>query len=224
MNFRVLMIKYIGWCPGVESAARFVPNRDIPETYVIGATLAVVLAGIYYSNLMPPTGWEPKIVYIDGIEYPDTYFNESFDYSSLKGKKIVFHQPFNRSEFLKGSSKIEEFGISEFDELEGILDELRTPKIVVRYALWIGNCTWEEAATWWHGDSVDLNDVIGTNIGRIFGDYDAVYYEAVRNGNTLSISKYHRKSETVRSAIWSVEVSCTPPHLGTMFRRGLGGS
>jgi len=223
MNFRVLTLKYMGWCPGVKAVARFMPDRDIPEIYLIGSTFAVILVGIYYSNLMPPPVWEPKVVYIDGIEYPDEYFNEDFDYASLKGKKVVFHQPFSRSEFFMGPSQIEEFSISELDELEGILDELGTPKILVGYALWIGSCTWEEVAIWWYGDSVDLNEIIGTIIWRTFGDYSNVYYEVARFGHSLSISKYYRKSETVRSAIWSIEVSCNSPHLGTMFRRGLRG-
>ena len=221
MNFRVLTLKYMGWCPGVKAAARFMPDRDIPEIYLIGSTLAVILVGIYYSNLMPPPVWEPKVVYIDGIEYPDEYFNEDFDYASLKGKKVVFHQPFNRSEFLMGDSQIEEFSISELDELEGILDELGTPKIVVGYALWIGSSTWEEVARWRYGDSVNLNEIIGTRIWRTFGDYSNVNYEVERRGQSLYISKYYRESETHRSAIWSIEVSCNSPYLGTIFRRGL---
>jgi len=223
MNFRVLTQKYMGWCPGVKAAARFMPDRDIPEIYLIGSTFAVILVGIYFSNLMPPPVWEPKVLYIDGMEYPDEYFNEGFDYSSLKGKKVVFHQPFSRSEFLMGGSRIEEFSISELDELEGILDELGTPKIVIGYALWIGNCTWDEVARWRYGDSVDLNDVIGTIIQRRFGDYSTVYYEIERFGHSLSISKYYKESEKIRSAIWSLEVSCNSPHLGTMHRRGLIG-
>ena len=29
MNLRALTLKYLGWCPGVEAAVRFIPNRDI---------------------------------------------------------------------------------------------------------------------------------------------------------------------------------------------------
>ena len=35
MNFRVLTLKYMGWCPGVESAARFIPDRDIPPIRIV---------------------------------------------------------------------------------------------------------------------------------------------------------------------------------------------
>jgi len=221
MNFRVLTLKYLGWCPGVESAARFMPDRDIPETLVIGSALAVILlVGVYCSIMIPPSVWE-RVVYIDGIEYPDELFNESFDYSTLRDKRVVFHQPFNRSEFLIGNSQMEEFGISRLDELEGILEELGAPKIVIGYALWIGNRTWEEVVRWWYGESVNLNEIFGTWIGRSFG-YSYVYYRVERRGqSSLSVTKYYKLIETGGSAIWSVEVSCYPPYLGTVFRRGL---
>lgn len=35
MNFRALTLKYLGWCPGVEAAARFIPDRDIPPTRIV---------------------------------------------------------------------------------------------------------------------------------------------------------------------------------------------
>ena len=60
MNLRVLTQKYMGWCPGVKAAARFMPDKDIPEIYVIGSTFAVILVGVYYSNLTPPPVWEAR--------------------------------------------------------------------------------------------------------------------------------------------------------------------
>ena len=35
MNLRALTLKYLGWCPGVKAAARFVPDRDIPPTRIV---------------------------------------------------------------------------------------------------------------------------------------------------------------------------------------------
>ena len=42
MNLRKITVKYMGWCPGVKAAARFVPDRDVPP---IRITVFVVLIG-----------------------------------------------------------------------------------------------------------------------------------------------------------------------------------
>jgi len=31
MNLRTLTLKYLGWCPGMDNAARFIPDGDIPD-------------------------------------------------------------------------------------------------------------------------------------------------------------------------------------------------
>ena len=35
MNLRRITLKYMGWCPGMKSAARFVPDKDIPPTRMV---------------------------------------------------------------------------------------------------------------------------------------------------------------------------------------------
>jgi len=44
MNLRKLTQMYMGWCPGVESAARFIPDRDIPPIRI--ATILVLAASV----------------------------------------------------------------------------------------------------------------------------------------------------------------------------------
>jgi len=39
MNLRTLTLKYLGWCPGVDSAARFIPDREINGTRASVGTL-----------------------------------------------------------------------------------------------------------------------------------------------------------------------------------------
>ena len=43
MNLRKISLKYMGWCPGVKSAARFIPDRNIPPTRVVLAVVIVLL-------------------------------------------------------------------------------------------------------------------------------------------------------------------------------------
>jgi hypothetical protein len=49
MNFRVLTQKYMGWCPGVESAARFIPDRDVNDKAVGAAFIMLMLYIIFLS-------------------------------------------------------------------------------------------------------------------------------------------------------------------------------
>jgi len=35
MNLRKITLRYMGWCPGVKSAARFIPNQNIPPSKII---------------------------------------------------------------------------------------------------------------------------------------------------------------------------------------------
>lgn len=43
MNLRKISLKYMGWCPGVESAARFVPDREINGWAMAVAGMALLL-------------------------------------------------------------------------------------------------------------------------------------------------------------------------------------
>ncbi|HUV55096.1 MAG TPA: hypothetical protein VMW03_07820 [Candidatus Krumholzibacteriaceae bacterium] len=47
MNLRKLTLRYMGWCPGYDSASRFVPDRDIGGRAVAAAFTAVMLIIIF---------------------------------------------------------------------------------------------------------------------------------------------------------------------------------
>jgi len=222
MNLRKVTLRYLGWCPGIDHAAKFFPDRDVPDIFFIGSGLAIVLLVGVYQLSIPPPAWEPRVVYIDGVEYPDEYFDMSFNYSSLRGMQVTLYQPFNRSEIVKGDHQHEELNISRVDELVGILEEFGAPKIVIGYTMWIGNCTWTEAVIKWRGESVNLNEVnqIGMTFGRAEGRY--INYGVDRDGQGLRISKRYKTGEGEFSSIWSVRVKLYfPPYQVTVFRRGV---
>jgi hypothetical protein len=50
MNLRSLTLKYLGWCPGVESAARFIPERDVSNKTVIALAISftsIIIVGLF---------------------------------------------------------------------------------------------------------------------------------------------------------------------------------
>ena len=84
MNPRTLADRYMGWCPGYESASRFVPDRDIPPIRIVFAVF--IIASVSASSFMlsrealvylgfpydPPVRYSnrhPKIVSFDGQLY-----------------------------------------------------------------------------------------------------------------------------------------------------------
>lgn len=54
MNFRQIILRYVGWCPGVKTASKFLPNREIPSTQVammLALASMISLSGYYISNI-----------------------------------------------------------------------------------------------------------------------------------------------------------------------------
>ncbi len=54
MNIRHLTMKYLGWCPGVKEAARFIPEREIPSTQLammLALALMISLSGYYITDM-----------------------------------------------------------------------------------------------------------------------------------------------------------------------------
>ena len=47
MYLRALTLRYMGWCPGVRSAARFIPDRDVNDKAVALAFLVVMFTIIF---------------------------------------------------------------------------------------------------------------------------------------------------------------------------------
>ena len=63
MSLRKVTLRYLGWCPGIEAAARFIPDKEIPDGRVkwvsaMGGAFLILL-GIY-SVVSPPRsyGWD----------------------------------------------------------------------------------------------------------------------------------------------------------------------
>jgi len=61
MNLRKITLEYLSWCPGVESAARFIPDRDISKTMFISG-IVILLTGsmIAFYGTRIHAGWVPE--------------------------------------------------------------------------------------------------------------------------------------------------------------------
>jgi len=143
MNLRKITLRYMGWCPGVKSAARFIPERDISSKIFLLSAVAFVSI-IAYSGytiaqyyLRPPETGPLMVTIYDKkdpegtlVTYPDDMFDESFNYSELKDKRIEFNIRFEKDFSKIGGSKT----LLEFENLDDVwnfLEDLNTPRIVI---------------------------------------------------------------------------------------------
>lgn len=139
--------------------ASYMPDRNISTaSLMMGgvAITALTLAIVYgYSLYMPPALDLPLIVSIDGVEYPDSYFNESFNYSSIRDKHVLFEVRIEPSEYAPSSSggqvhkTVYEF--TELDEVWSVPESMGAPQVVLNFATWLTNGTHIEVDKRWYG-------------------------------------------------------------------------
>ena len=75
MNLRALTLKYMGWCPGIEVAARFIPDREIPNKRVKQVSIIgglIFLFYLIYYVVTPPRGYAWDLEF-DKAKYDEVY-------------------------------------------------------------------------------------------------------------------------------------------------------
>jgi hypothetical protein len=199
MNLRSLTLKYLGWCPGVESAANFIPERDVPNKTVIALAISftsIIIVGLFAAqNLLTRPASGPLEIKIDGVTYADEEFDEDFNYSGLRGSYIDFTILPNASEF-SASGKFET-QIYDFEELEEawlLLEELDTPSVVIGFARWLSNRTFREAYQEFYGrDPAKIEDLSSTpEVSLLLGSREAqrCHFEVNRHPSTGGVDRY----------------------------------
>lgn len=229
MNLRTVTLKYLSWCPGMTNATELLPDRDIPERYIVMfGFLMIVSVGAVLTWLPKPPA-QPLIVTIDGVVYPNDAFDETFNYASLRGKTISFHERINRTEFAQGTkNEKEEFEYSSMDEIRLKLENLNVPKIVIGFMMWASDGTYEEVALRWYGETFyfELAENLRGEFRKSFGSKGAneAYYEVKRGspdfpGSGVRISKRY-KTPSGSAGIWSLHVKLPlqPPYPATFSR------
>ena len=230
MNIRDTTLKYLGWCPGVEAAASFLPKREIPGTYVLAAALMIIMSVGAIQLYYPKAPAKTDTVYIDGEEYPMSLFDASYDYSKLTDKTVDIDEPLDWSEFIEGDNLAQPLELGSLRELEALLQERGAPQIITMYTMWVANATWEEAVERYYGGSRDPDEVngFGKQFGRTRGGYWWYHVERLHpeNGNSLIVRKMYLKAPGVHAAVWAINIKVfdSPPYPGELFLRGKRGA
>jgi len=163
MNLRALILKYMGWCPGVKSAALFIPDKEISNRSVVLSAVVfttILLSGSALAQYyMRPPELGPLMVTIidvydpeiEPITYPDDVFDEDFNYSKLRDKHIEFNTPFEADFSTSGKVETQTYEFESLDDVWLLLEELDTPRIVIGFAKWLANGTFEDVFVKFYG-------------------------------------------------------------------------
>ncbi|MBD3206965.1 hypothetical protein GF319_11575 [Candidatus Bathyarchaeota archaeon] len=149
--------------------------------YLLPLTIIVVVITIGYNSYnSPPPIPEPLIIEIDGEDYPDKGFDESYDYSGFGEKSIRFLYPVTYSEF---SSRREpdftEYWSDSVEEAWEIIEEMDCPQIILGLGEWLCSGTLEDKGVKFYG-SIGNFQVIGSgeHVSTSLGDAeDRLYCE-----------------------------------------------
>ena len=90
MNLQKIALKYMGWCPGTGSAARFTTNKVYSTKRLIKAFTPIVIASLFVASqillLLKPT-YPPSWILAEKIAKPEP----SDEYISIEESKLSNH-------------------------------------------------------------------------------------------------------------------------------------
>ena len=161
MNLRRITLRYMGWCPGVDRAARFIPDNEIPFKPWILSVGVVAIIALYvvaqpsFYSLYPPYEEGPLKVYVgqgaDRSVIYDRDFNDTFDYLQLyeydwRGP-AYFVEKLDESEYAETRMATETIYFYSLEELfEYLRGDLKAPNVVWGLVRSLLEHTWEEFA------------------------------------------------------------------------------
>ena len=116
-------------------------------------TLALI-SGAYMVSMQPKPEPGPLILTLNGEEFPDSMFDESYDYTNFYDVKVKFQLLINSEEFASAGTQHSEKTVYEFDDWDEawtVIEDLEIPNIVIGLAKWLRNGTHLEAGERFYG-------------------------------------------------------------------------
>ena len=132
MNLRKLTLRYMGWCPGVHSAAMWIPDKEYSNRRVFASSMTVFMAIIgvsllYRSSLKPSSySWD--------IEFTEAVYDDAMNMYKVE-KRVNLNGVYNTSiwtDSAAGESCLIRC-LSRGPVRDQIYEELRITDGVIRY-------------------------------------------------------------------------------------------
>jgi hypothetical protein len=145
------MLRYLGWCPGFNKMAYYLPDTEYRVNIGLALTFAalffglftVIAANFYQPIPINPNG--PLQIYIGyggrrDVIY-DSDFNQTFDYSIFyerTGKGPYFEESCSDADFAKGLEiEVNTYMFSTLDEVYNFTLQLNMPNCIRQYIRWL---------------------------------------------------------------------------------------
>ncbi len=151
MNPRRAFMATMGWCPGVEAAARMFPDREVSNRKIVifGAAIFFLIStysGYYYFAFPAETRLRVTITEGNSVQtFYDDEFNDSFNYARLikSDVYVAFNQPQNASDSV--SVKVtEKLNVTTLRDVYSFMRGLAIPKVVAGVADAMLNRTYDQ--------------------------------------------------------------------------------
>ena len=218
-----------------------VKDTTVKNKVILALVLTVaLLSGVYIISMQPKPEPGPLILTLNGEEFPDSMFDEFYDYTNFDDVRVKFQLLINSEEFASAGTQHSEKTVYEFDDWDEawtVIEDLEIPNIVIGLAKWLRNGTHPEAGERFYGSIEEYDRKSGPD-GKIqkylgetipmstctFSVYRAqmphTTYEELGTGGRIAISKRYQHTQTSGGAIWvfAVELSDNPPYTAILIK------
>lgn len=209
------------------------------KVYLALVLTVALLSGAYIISMQPKPEPGPLILTLNGEEFPDSMFDESYDYTNFYDVKVKFQLLINSEEFASAGTQHSEKTVYEFDDWDEawtVIEDLEIPNIVIGFAKWLRNGTHLEAGERFYGslEEYDRRSGAGGEIQKYFGENIPMstctfsveraqipYYlfEEFGTSERIEIQKRHDFVGGAGSIwVFAVELSDTPPYTAILVK------
>ena len=217
-----------------------VKDTTVKNKVILALVLTVALiSGAYIISMQPKPEPGPLILTLNGEEFPDSMFDEFYDYTNFDDVEVKFQLLLNRDEFASAGAQHSERTVYEFDDWDEawtVIEDFEIPNIVIGLAKWLRNGTHPEAGERFYGSIEEYDRKSGPDgeIKKYLGEtipmstctfsvhraqMPHTTYEEFGTNERIAILKLY---DTIRGAgaIWvfTVELSDNPPYTAILIK------
>ena len=218
-----------------------VKDTTVKNKVILALVLtAALILGAYMVSMQPKPEPGPLILTLNGEEFPDSMFDEFYDYTNFDDVKVKFQLLINSEEFASAGTQHSEKTVYEFDDWDEawtVIEDLEIPNIVIGLAKWLRNGTHLEAGERFYGSieeydrksrpDGEIQKYLGENIPMstcTFSVYRAQMpysqYEEFGTNERIAIQKRYQHTSGGIGGIWvfTVELSDNPPYTAILIK------
>ena len=218
-----------------------VKDTTVKNKVILALVLtAALILGAYMVSMQPKPEPGPLILTLNGEEFPDSMFDEFYDYTNFDDVEVKFQLLINSEEFVSAGTQHDEKTVYEFDDWDEawtVIEDLEIPNIVIGLAKWLRNGTHLEAGERFYGsiEEYDRRTRAGGCIEKYLGENVPMstctftveraqitypFFADLGTNERIMISKNYQYTPSRGRPIWifAVELSDNPPYTAILVK------